>query len=97
MSATHDKTTQIVKVGALVALDKEVLENGIGFISERYPPLLMKFEFDENGDVSGYDIQPIKPETPDIQKVNFVKVLPPKPSPIIGVRGKNLKLIIPGE
>lgn len=97
MTATVDKTSQVVEVGALVALDANVLSHGIAFLSKDYPPLIMKFELDENGDVSGYDIQPIAKESPQVQTFNFIKVgaVLEHKSAIIGVQ-KTPKLILPG-
>lgn len=97
MTAIHDKTSQVVEVGALVALDANVLTHGIAFVSKDYPPLLMRFELDENGDVSGYDIQPIEKSGPEVKTLNFVKVgaVIEHKSAIIGVQ-KTPKLILPG-
>lgn len=97
MSASLDKTTQVVEVGAVVALDANVLTHGIAFIGYDYPPLLMKFELDEKGNVAGYDIQPIEKATAQIQRFNFVKVgaVIEQKSAILGVQ-KTPKLILPG-
>lgn len=95
MSATHDKHTQVIKVGALVELNAEVVENGIGFISEKYPPLLLTFNCDEAGDVIGYQIDTVKRENADIHKVHFVKAIPERRPAIIGLNGKGPKIILP--
>lgn len=97
MTASIDKSAQVVEVGALVQLDANVLSRGIAFLSKAYPPLLMKFELDENGDVSGYDIQPIEKNSPLVKTFNFVKVgaVLEHKSAIIGVQ-KTPKLILPG-
>lgn len=97
MTASIDKSAQVVEVGALVQLDANVLSHGIAFLSKDYPPLLMKFELDENGDVSGYDIQPIEKNSPLVKTFNFVKVgaVLEHKSAIIGVQ-KTPKLILPG-
>lgn len=97
MTASVDKTTQVVEVGALVELDANVLSHGVAFLSKDYPPLIMKFEFDENGDVSGYDIQPIQKNGPEVKTFNFIKVgaVLERKSAIIGVQ-KTPKLILPG-
>ena len=98
MSASFDKSAQVVEVGALVALDANVLSHGVAFVSKDYPPLLMRFEFDEDGFVTGYDIQPIEKTSPEIQTINFVKVgaVLENKSKIIGVQ-KAPKLILPGN
>lgn len=97
MTASIDKRIQVVEVGALVELNANVLSHGIAFISKEYPPLLMKFVLDADGDVSGYDIQPIEKESPEVRTFNFVKVgaVPEPESAIIGVQ-KTQKIILPG-
>jgi hypothetical protein len=94
MSASLDKTVQIAEVGALVELDENVLSHGIGFVSDKYPPLLLKFNRDENGDVTGYEIDAIKPESEHVQKINFVQVgrVLKKKSKILGVSPKLIVL-----
>lgn len=96
MTATTDPTNQTVQVGALVHLDPNVLSHGIGLVCDDYPPLVLTFQRDEQGNVTGYEINPVQPEHPGILTVNFVKVgaVLEKPSKIIGVQ-KTPKLIIP--
>lgn len=97
MTASVDKSSQVVEVGALVELTANVLSHGIAFISKEYPPLVMKFELDENGDVSGYDIQPVEKESALVKTFSFVKVgaVIEHKSAILGVQ-KTPKLILPG-
>ncbi len=97
MTAAFDKTAQVVEVGALVALDANVLTHGIAFVSKDYPPLLMRFELDKDGHVAGYDIQPIEKSGPEVKTLNFVKVgaVLEHKSAIIGVQ-KTPEIILPG-
>jgi len=95
MSAVVDKKEQVVQVGALVSLDANVLTHGVAFVSEKYPPLRLSFILDDKGDVTGYDFEEIKKESPSIEKLNIVKVGSVlEKSRIIGVQ-KTPKLIIP--
>lgn len=95
MSATVDRQTKVVEVGALVELDENVLNHGIGFVSSQHPPMHFRFEADKDGNITGFNISPAANGEQGITRVNFIKpgrVLERR-SPIIGA---NKKLIIPG-
>lgn len=97
MSATEDKTIQVIEAGALVRIDKNVLDFGIVFVGEGLAPARMTFIRDAKGEITGYDVQPIEIRE-GVSRYFFRNMMhkeAPKKPAIVEV-GKP-RIIIPGD